>query len=131
MPEIPHELIAALPAGAGRTFSELFPEDPGSPELLAGLIRRHLEVVDDASSRGAAVNVDLAHRLADGLLQLVDAWESLAGEARAAVHAAAHYFVLTRDGASDFDSPTGFEDDARVANACFQYIGRPDLQVEI
>lgn len=131
MPELPTELADALPQSSIDAFAKVYPERPAdSSELLAGLIRSHLEVVDQAAL-GEAVDTHLARVLADRLLKLLESWELLSEDERAAAHATVTYYVLSDDADGDLKSPTGFEDDAHVANACFTFLGRPDLFIEM
>ncbi len=131
MAEVPSELVDSLPEGTADAFEQVFPDQPAaSPELLVGLIRSHLEVVGHAST-GEYVDTHLARVIADRLLKLLEAWDLFEETERAAAHAAVTYFVINEDAASDLNSPTGFDDDAQVANACFSFLGRADLLIDL
>lgn len=131
MADVPAELAESLPEGTANAFARVYPDHPApSPELLLGLIKSHLEVVDQAAS-GQCVDAHLARVIADRLLKLLESWELFEEPERAAAHAAVTYFVISDDAASDLDSSTGFEDDAQVANACFAHLGRADLLIDL
>lgn len=96
------------------------------PGELRGMVLRHLHAARAAASDSPLVDLDKAQLIADALLDMLDLPE-LDAEQRAWVRAACIYFAETNDGEDDFDSLSGFDDDADVTVFVAETIGRPEL----
>jgi hypothetical protein len=96
-----------------------------------GRLQTHLDVMEERSFEFEHVALELAHTIAAHLSTMVDESGSLSAEQRATLRAAIEYFVISADAEHDLASPIGLEDDAIVANAAFEMLGRPDLVVQI
>lgn len=87
-----------------------------------------------AAEKDPYLDVRLVNELIDGCVALADQVVAGgdgpdAGERHRLVHVACRYFVLSEDGADDFATMLGFDDDASVFNAAARALGRGDLCV--
>ncbi len=97
---------------------------------LASQARIHAQMLDEQSLETPHVDYRLARRLADVLSALAQVGDQLDGDQRAVVGAAARYFVLTEDDASDLEVDGLLDDAAALADVCRQ-VGREDLAAEL
>lgn len=126
-PEIP-----GLPRAARRSFPALMADAAEPPSWMRAAVQKHLTEVRAAAESREFVDVDLAARVAAGLLAMLDGLGFDTSEVhRRAVYGAARYFALHDDGYPDLDSVTGFDDDAEVFNAVARFVGRDDLVIKI
>lgn len=107
------------------------PDSPDRPDQLLARIDRTVEATEDAATANELVDRPLCLVIADRLRDAVSDMHQYDILGRRAVHTAVYYFSLQEDAEDDLSSVIGFEDDARVANATFHAIGRPDLEIEI
>ena len=131
MADIAPEFLKLLPDRTSEAFERVVPDNAASSsELLIGLIRSHLSVVAEAAS-GELVDTHLARVIADRLLKMLESWDQYSDAYRQLAHATVTYFVMNDDADCDLSSPTGFDDDAQIANALFTYLGRVDLLIDL
>jgi len=131
MADIAPEFLKLLPERTAEAFERVVPDHASpSPELLIGLIRSHLDVVAEAET-GEFVDTHLARVIADRLFKMLESWEQFSDAYRQLAHATVTYFVMNDDADCDLSSPTGFDDDAEIANALFTYLGRVDLLIDL
>ena len=90
-------------------------------------VEAHRRVIATAVESGAALEGELADRLADVLMTLLGNAASWSFVQRRILAGAVEYFIRTEDDDSDFASDHGLEDDARVVAAVCEALGRPDL----
>lgn len=105
---------------------------PTTVEDLADLRRQlddHLGTIERAAEHREFVQVDLGRRLVEAFRAVLADDDGLDDDGRATVRAAVDYFVQTNDAEDDLFSPIGLEDDAFIANAAFEAVGRADLNV--
>src|SRR5689334_13527183 len=115
------KLIDALPPAARRAFAAVYPSEPATQETLSNRIRDYTAEIGDAARRNEFVDVTLSSAIVERLVRLLSEWDALAASERAIVHAAVEYYLLRDDAEDDLDSVLGFEDDARVLNACLHH----------
>lgn len=111
-----------LPASAQDRFTALLALAPRDDLDLRALVEAHRSAVLRAWAQDPFVDRDLAERVAEACLALLDA----AGD-HAAVRAACLYFAATDDAEHDTVSVVGFDDDAAVVAHAATLAGRPDL----
>ena len=90
-------------------------------------VRAHQRVIETAVESGAALETELADKIADVLVALLDEADRWSFVQRRVLAGAVEYFVHTDDSDSDFASDHGLADDARVAVAVCEALGRHEL----
>lgn len=105
-----------------QAFAELCrPTSAADLDRLRRRIDRHVDAID----------VELAHKLADALITLADDAAALDADGRALLGGALEYFLLSSDADNDLRSPGGLRDDAEVVAHVCRVLGRPDLATGI
>ena len=84
-----------------------------------------------AARESGFVDLDLAERVGNACLTLLEAWPLLPAYEQRLIQAACLYFADTDDEDDDFTSVIGFEDDAEVLNHVASLVGRDDLLIEL
>ena len=102
-----------------------------SPVLLRQKIENHLEKVLQETRRNEFINVNLAMKIKDVCLILIDELTKESLEKQNYITATINYFITTSDEEEDLYSPLGFDDDAEIVNECLKLIGREDLLIEL
>ena len=92
-------------------------------------VRAHQRVIETAVENGTALETDLADRIADVLVALLDDADHFSFVQRRVLAGAVEYFIQTDDAAGDFASDHGLADDARVVIAVCDALGRQELAV--
>lgn len=122
-----NEPIRGLPPVAREVFERLMNEPLRDIEDLRNEVREYVVVIETAARENPYVDDVLARdiaRVCEGLFDAVNdrtpAW------VRRQIQAAARYFVTEEDGDSDL-AIGGLDEDAAVANAVAQHLGREDL----
>lgn len=87
----------------------------------------HLVAAVEASRKLPLVNVRLAQAIFDCCQELVNNFAALPAHSKGWIKGAILYFAQTTDGAHDFETLGGFEDDCEVLNACLRLAHREDL----
>ena len=129
-PRIPKELM--IPSVARPLVDEIASEPLRSVDDLREEVKTYMKVVTTAAISNPVVDTNTAAQLEVGCLALLDHLEGQPdGVCHLLVQVACRYFILEEDAEGDLDSAIGFDDDAEVYNAVCQYLGRPDLLVEI
>lgn len=93
-------------------------------------VAAHLRELASEALDNSEVDLGLAARIADALLQLIEATADSEPAAIEAVRGAVDYFVLTRDESSDFDHD-GLKDDARVVNKVAADLSEPEIYIRL
>lgn len=93
-------------------------------------VAAHLRELAAEALDNSEINLGLAARIADALLQLLEATAESETAALNAVRGAVDYFVLTRDEASDFDHD-GLIDDAKMVNKVAADLGEPEIYIRL
>jgi hypothetical protein len=108
-------------------------EARGVEDLLAdrGRVNSHRRVIATAVENGIALETDLADRIADVLVRLLDDAEHWSYLQRRVLAGAVEYFIQTNDSDGDFASDHGLADDARVVIAVCDALGRQDLSIDL
>ena len=120
----PDSLSPSLFDALDRLTKEASPLSPGEClKQAAG----HVIAAQSASKTFPLVNVRLAQAIFDSCRALVNSFDALPSHSKAWIKGAILYFAQTTDGAHDFESLGGFEDDCEVLNACLRLAGREDL----
>ena len=107
---------------------------PTEADELAGVRLRtqaHLAWARTEAARSPALDLDMATRIAEALLTVLDEPDQYGHEERALLRGAADYFIDSDDNANDLTDAVGFDDDARVLNAVLEAIGRKDLVIDL
>lgn len=105
-----------------------------SVEMLAedrDRVEGHLSLVRAAQTINVMLDINLAEKIAESLMGLLDDRASLGFEERRLLAGAVEYFVLSTDTDNDLDSAVGLVDDARVTNATAAALNRPDLVIPL
>ena len=96
-------------------------------EQLLDQAEDHLKRIRMLHSKNLYINVRLAEAIVRTFQDFFDDWENIPQHARFWCRGMVRYFCVADDDEHDFSSPTGFEDDAEIMNACLRLAGREDL----
>jgi len=100
------------------------------PEIyLFAACRKHIKDARVASYTNPRVNLPVAEAIAQAFLALEDSWAELSENQQIGLKAAMYYFALDEDGAPDFATTCGFDDDLEVANVCLVFSGKEGVEV--
>ena len=104
-------------------------EPRSAEELLADRdrVEAHRRSIESAAQSGAAIEGELADRIARALGSLLADAAGWSFVERRVLAGAVEYFLRTDDSDSDLRSDQGLEDDARVVAAVCDALGRNDL----
>lgn len=103
------------------------------PDALAALrvdVRAHYDALVRDQRHSELVAVDLAEQLCEALESLLEIAHAMPKTHRAAVIAAARYFISDDDAVPDHRALTGLDDDVFVFNTVAREIGRTDLLID-
>ncbi len=123
--------IAGIPTLARPVFDRLLREPLFDPDDLRREVGLYIDILANAGQDNASVDVELGRdigRTCDGLLMAVT--DATPEHTRRQIQAAARYFVTEEDGDSDFEIG-GLDEDAAVANAIAEHLGRSDLLCDV
>ena len=124
-PRFDELVLEGIPPEAERIFSELLSEPPRTVEILSQEIAVFRESVHVRAQNNPFVQETFAISLCDQALELVRALDEHPGELHhRVVQAAVRYLLLAEDADEDFNSITGFDDDAEVLDAVTAFIER-------
>ncbi|MGD8650244.1 MAG: hypothetical protein PVJ77_27175 [Desulfobacterales bacterium] len=98
-----------------------------SVKRLLSQAQDHLKRIRMLSSKNPHINVRLAEAIVLSFQEFFEDWENIPHHARSWCRGMVQYFCVSDDDEHDYSSPTGFEDDARIMNACLRLAGREDL----
>jgi uncharacterized protein (UPF0147 family) len=96
-------------------------------EQLLDQAEDHLKRIRMLHSKNLYINVRLAEAIVLTFQDIFNDWENIPEHARSWCRGMVRYFCVADDDEHDFFSPTGFEDDAAIMNACLRLAGREDL----
>ncbi|MEM6293121.1 MAG: GNAT family protein [Myxococcota bacterium] len=119
--------VAGLPSVAADVFNDLLSEPLRTTEQTRGAVQAYLQFIEAEAAASPSVDLAIARdvaRVCEGLLDAVT--DKTPEHARRQIQAAARYFVTEADGDSDLDIG-GLDEDAAVANAVAEHLGRADL----
>lgn len=122
------QLPPGLPPETVPAYTAYLEAPVTSRPQLRRMLDTYLRQLRDASGENEFLDTDLARRLADGLLSML---EQADDDRLAHVQAAVRYFVETEDVEHDLQSMLGFDDDAQVFNAVCRHLGRPEWEVTL
>ena len=126
-PKDASEPILGLPPVAKEVFMRLVDEPLRSLDDVRHDVRQYLASIEKAAESNPYVDDILARDIARVLGGLMDAvTEDTPELALRQIQAAARYFVTEEDGDSDL-AIGGLDEDAAVANAVANHLGRDDL----
>jgi len=112
MPDVP-----VLSEAIAKRLEELRVVQPiPSTQDLREIVAQHRRRANAIASHDPFVDIAKAHAVADSCLRLLNAIPTLPEGSRKWVRAACLYFADRDDVDDDFDSITGFDDDAQVVN---------------
>ena len=94
---------------------------------LLSMAEAYLKRIRMLHSKNLHINVRLAEAIVHTFQEFFDDWENIPPHARSWCRGMVQYFCVSDDDEHDFTSPTGFEDDAKIMNACLRLAGREDL----
>lgn len=134
-PATPHKLeprpadepVTGIPTVARDIFDRLMTEPLRDPEDMRRECALYLGLIEHAAESNPYVDNEVGRQIAricDALLADIDA--STPEHTRRQIQAAARYFVTEEDGDSDL-AIGGLDEDAAVANAVAEHLGRGDL----
>ena len=98
---------------------------------LRSAVQQFLAVAQDKYEQNSYFDIDLAGKVGDRCLALLDRYETSSEEERALIVGAVRYFVGGRDAISDEVFASGFTDDAKVINHVLESLGIEDLYLRI
>lgn len=127
-PDVP---IAGLPSIAREVFDRLQGEPLRDPDDVCREVRLYAEMLASAAASDEAVDHELGRDIArtcEGLLLAIT--DATPEHTRRQIQAAARYFVTEEDGDSDLEIG-GLDEDAAVANAVAEHLGRSDLVADL
>jgi len=112
-------------------FNEHVAAEAMSRQALEELVRAHLRAVRAAHERDAFVDVELAVRVGEACLALLESYDGATEDHRRGIQAACTYFAAPHDGEDDFESVVGFDDDRAILNHVAVNLGRYDLLIRL
>ncbi len=127
VPQPKEAAVAGIPPVAKTIYDKLYAEPLRDGDALRVEIRDHVARIEAAAKDNPYVDDILARdiaRVCEGLLDAVV--ESTPEHTRRQIQAAARYFVTEEDGDSDL-AIGGLDEDAAIANAIAEHLGRRDL----
>ena len=98
-------------------------------ETLLSACKAHADLALRLSADDSKIDIKSAVSLASSFSRCGSSWWDIAEEKRAWIKAAMFYFAHTGDDEPDFTSILGFDDDRRIANACFAVCGFEEFSV--
>ncbi len=98
-----------------------------SVDHLLSQAEDHLRRIRMLHSKKLHINVRLAEAIVHTFQYIFNDWENIPHHARSWCRGMVQYFCVADDDEHDFSSPIGFEDDAKIMNACLRLAGREDL----
>ena len=101
------------------------------PHALKTLVHAHLTRAAAENETTTRVDTHLVRHIGDACLAMLDRWPTSDEATKREIQAACLYFADADDGADDFASIGGFEDDAMVINHVARKIGRLDLLIPL
>ncbi|MBC8072345.1 MAG: GNAT family N-acetyltransferase [Deltaproteobacteria bacterium] len=127
VPQSKELAVAGIPPVARAIYDKLYAEALRDADALRSEIRDHLARIEAAARDNPYVDDALARDIARVCEALLDAVIDTTPEhTRRQIQVAARYFVTEDDGDSDF-AIGGLDEDAAVANAIAEHLGRRDL----
>ena len=123
--------LAGIPTLARPVFERLLKEPLFDPEDMCREVKLYVEMLANAGEDNPSVDHELGRdigRTCEGLLMAVT--DATPEHARRQIQAAARYFVTEEDGDSDLEIG-GLDEDAAVANAVAEHLGRSDLVTDV
>lgn len=123
--------IAGFPGMAREVFDRLLTEPLRDPDDMCREVRLYAEMLANAAADDPSVDHELGRDIArtcEGLLMAIT--DATPEHARRQIQAAARYFVTEEDGDSDLEIG-GLDEDAAVANAVAEHLGRSDLVADL
>lgn len=110
-------------------LSELYASAPRSRVDLREIVIQHRRRTDAIAAHDPFVDVEKAREVERSCLALLDAWQTLPPTRRGWVKAACLYFAERDDEDDDFESDSGFDDDAEVVNHVAVLVGLSRLSI--
>jgi hypothetical protein len=92
-------------------------------ELLVHRLSEHMDALRAAASQNPLLDLDLAEEVHRRLATIIERWDDLSDEDRAAVADTIEYVVNDDDEEHDILSPIGLEDDAEHVEALERRLG--------
>ncbi|WP_080800746.1 hypothetical protein [Desulfamplus magnetovallimortis] len=90
----------------------------------------YFDKIKSAHKENPMVNVNLACAIVSSIHAIHADWRNIPEMAKPWCKGMIQYFIETADEDDDFLSPTGFDDDAAVLNACLKLADRADLCID-
>jgi uncharacterized membrane protein YkvA (DUF1232 family) len=90
----------------------------------------HCDMIRVELRRNEFLDIDLAQRLADAILLLLNDYATYSEEHQLLIAGAARYFIHAEDADPDVTSILGFDDDVAVLNYVLALIGRQELRLD-
>ena len=112
-----------------KRLEELLDAPERSAADMKVLVQRHLRRVEAASSSDPFIDLGEAVKVAQACTALLNAYATLPPVNRGWVRAACLYFAESDDEDDDFESITGFDDDAEVVNHVAARVGLSRLSI--
>lgn len=125
MPLVPPPLSPDLTA----RLRELYESAPRTRVSLRELVNQHLRRTNSIAAHDPFVDAEKARKVARSCLALLDAWQTLPPPRRGWVKAACLYFAERDDEDDDFESDSGFDDDAEIVNHVAMLVGLSRLSI--
>ncbi len=124
--------MKGLPREARGIWAELLEAPVAEVATLRDEVMGYRKKIEAEAVTRDLFDHELGLRLADSCGELLKRWDagSVPPEQRNVVQAAVRYFLRQRDGEDDFESVTGFDDDAAVINAVVAHLGFDDLSLD-
>ena len=98
-----------------------------SVDRLLSQAEDHLKRIRMLHSKNLYINVRLAEAIVHTFQDFFNDQENIPHHARSWCRGMVRYFCVADDDEHDYSSPIGFEDDAKIMNACLRLAGREDL----
>ncbi|MCO4773529.1 MAG: hypothetical protein KDA24_26080 [Deltaproteobacteria bacterium] len=119
-----------LPRAIKRRLLELYDNEPMRSRVeLREMVTQHRRRTEAIASNDPFVDIGKAIKVERSCLALLDAWQTLPAPGRAWIQVACLYFAASDDADDDFESVTGFDDDAEVVNHIAVLVGLSRLAI--
>ena len=122
--------MKGLPREARPIWAELTASPVSDVASLRAELADYRERIQGEAGRRELFDHARGLRVAESCAALLDRWGTLSGDDQRIAQAAVRYFLRQRDGEDDFESVTGFDDDAAVMNAALEHLGFDVLGID-
>ncbi len=121
-----------IPKEAADLWQQLLAQELVDWGTLRRQVQQYRDRIEEKAKEREFLDLPTATAITDVLLRLLDsADETTPDDDRQLIQAAVSYFITEHDAEGDFESITGFDDDAEVVNAVLRQLGHQGWLIEL